>query len=288
MTMNFDHLEAFLAVAAHENLTRAARELHNVQSNLSIKIKQLEETLGVDLFIRRHKGMELTPQGSQFVQHARELLSRRDMAVRDMAMNSDTQSAVSIGTQESFLRARMATPLRSMHNKYPATRIDMQMGFSDTILESLTQKEIDIGVTVGTSSPQGFEVILEIPDQLYLVTPRHIESVTKGLLENLSPLHLGEACFFGRSLMGYFDKKGLIVNPKRHLNSLETIMTLIEAGTGVSILPKSFVDMHPRRKQIMAHLLPSLTRFSYFLLAKPTTILPSPLKFLVAEIEKKS
>ncbi|RMT71271.1 hypothetical protein ALP42_200133 [Pseudomonas savastanoi pv. nerii] len=73
--MELRHLRYFVTVAEHLSVSKAARHLHIVQPALSRQIRELEQDLGVDLFRRSSKGVELTPAGEQFIRDARAIMT---------------------------------------------------------------------------------------------------------------------------------------------------------------------------------------------------------------------
>jgi DNA-binding transcriptional LysR family regulator len=82
----FRHLRYFVAIAEECNFGRAAERLHVAQSSLSTQIKQLEDGLGVKLFVRGPAGTTLTPAGRAFLSHAKQMLSMRDRAVENTSL----------------------------------------------------------------------------------------------------------------------------------------------------------------------------------------------------------
>ena len=107
--MDFQHLEAFINIAKFKNLTKASKEMHCVQSSLSHKLKQLEDELETNLFLRKKYGMELTESGAKFLSYAENLLELRKEAKSELNLNSKSQKAFTLGFQESFFRSSFAS-----------------------------------------------------------------------------------------------------------------------------------------------------------------------------------
>ena len=227
--------------------------------------------------------MLLTPKGERLIPLARDLMARRDALVNEMR-NLGQSGLLAIGTPETFLRVRLASALAKVRTAYPETEVICRLGFSDAIQTLIQRREVDLGVTIGTSPPPNLEVLHRWSDRLVAVLPKGRTATSKKALAALRPLHLGEACFFGRSLQRYLDRRGLSMNLQDRVNSLETIMTLTEMGLGFSVLPRSFLEQHPRRRAVSLSEVRRQRDFSYFMLAKGDTVLSAPAKSLLSRI----
>ena len=98
--MDFVALEIFCAVAAEGSVTRAAERLQRVQSNVTTRVRQLEDELGSALFLRENKRMALTPEGQIFLGYAQRLLALAEEA-RQALQPSQPQGRLRLGAMES-------------------------------------------------------------------------------------------------------------------------------------------------------------------------------------------
>lgn len=145
--MELQQLRYVLAVAEERNFTRAAARCHVVQSALSHQIKSLERELGVQLFARTSRRVELTDAGAAFVPAARATLDAAERAIAEAAVASgEIRGSLTIGTIPTVTAIELAAILADFHEAHPAVRIQLRGGSSDAFITSVREGELDIAV----------------------------------------------------------------------------------------------------------------------------------------------
>jgi DNA-binding transcriptional LysR family regulator len=139
------HVRYFVAVAEFLNFSKAAQQLHIAQPPLSRQIRQLEEELGVDLFVRSKRRVELTKAGRAFLDEARKLVVQAGHASEAARHAQKGESGlVRIGIA-SGLGGSVARVVVDHRKRFPAIEIDCKDVFSTHQNEMLQRREIDIG-----------------------------------------------------------------------------------------------------------------------------------------------
>jgi len=137
-----DLLKGFEAVARHLSFTQAALELHLTQSAVSRQIKQLEDQLGVELFYRKARGLELTPLGGAYFREVQVALQRLRDATAQLLVEDRTRALTVTGSL-SFTSLWLVPHLSDFQKKHPAIRVHV---VGDNVLRSLETGEFDIAV----------------------------------------------------------------------------------------------------------------------------------------------
>ena len=140
-------LNYFLAIAREENFTKAAQQLHITQPTLSRQIAQLEEELGVDLFVRSNHNIILTEDGMILKRRAQEILSLADKTKRDFLYKDENlEGVISIGSGE-FLSTRCLTDcIAQFRRKYPLVRYEFYSGNAGNIRDQIERGLLDVGL----------------------------------------------------------------------------------------------------------------------------------------------
>ena len=123
--MDLDDLHIFRCVVREGGVTRAASRLHRVPSNVTTRIKQLEERLGVALFRRQGRGLALTDAGRTLLGHAERLLQMADLAEQELR-SGVVRGVLRLGSLESAAGARLPPVLSAFHAQYPDVSIELQ------------------------------------------------------------------------------------------------------------------------------------------------------------------
>lgn len=140
-------LNYFLAVAREENFTKAAAQLHVTQPTLSRQIAQLEEELGVELFVRSNHNIILTEDGMILKRRAQEILFLADKTKRDfLHKDENLEGVISIGSGE-FLSTRCLTDcIAKFRKKHPLVRYEFYSGNAGNIRDQIERGLLDIGL----------------------------------------------------------------------------------------------------------------------------------------------
>ena len=131
-------LQYFMAVARHENITKAAEELHLTQPTLSRQLSDLEDELGVQLLVRGKRKTQLTEAGLIFKARAQEILSLTEKTKEQFAkMDELVAGDIYIGAGETQAMACVAKVLAPLRRSYPHIQFHLVSGNEDLIYDSL-------------------------------------------------------------------------------------------------------------------------------------------------------
>lgn len=148
--MDIRVLQYFLAVAREESITKAAERLHMTQPPLSRQLKDLEEELGKQLFIRGSKKVTLTEDGILLRKRAEELIDLMEKTKAEMASSSENISGdIHIGCGETEAISFLAQAAWDLQQEYPLIHYHLYSGDAERVLERLDKGLIDFGLLVG-------------------------------------------------------------------------------------------------------------------------------------------
>lgn len=158
-------LNYFLMVAREENITRAANLLHITQPTLSRQLMQLEEELGVKLFIRGHHNIQLTEEGILLKRRAQEIIELTDKTKIDIKQQHQNLSGeIYIGSGEFYSSSFLADMMTAFHQQYPLVTYQIYSGNADNIKERIENGLIDIGLLADPVDINKYE-FLRLPFQ---------------------------------------------------------------------------------------------------------------------------
>lgn len=140
-------LNYFLAIAREENFTKAAQQLHVTQPTLSRQIADLEQELGVKLFVRSNHNIVLTEDGMMLKRRAQEILTLADKTKRDFLQKDEVLSGtISIGSGEFRSTEYLAKIIAEFRKQYPKVKFDIYSGNAENIRDHIERGLLDIGL----------------------------------------------------------------------------------------------------------------------------------------------
>lgn len=163
--MEFRVLQYFLAVAREQSFTSAADYLHLSQPTLSRQLKDLEDELGKQLFVRSNRGITLTDEGLILRKRAEEMVQLMRQTENEIAKaDEQTTGDVYIGAGESGLNRVLARTARRVKEKYPGINFHIASGNFEYVTERLDKGLIDFGMVYGEADPVQFNT-LTLPEK---------------------------------------------------------------------------------------------------------------------------
>ena len=252
--MEISELKIFLAVAKQGSISRAAEEIHCVQSNVTARIKQLEERLGVTLFHRKSRGVTLTSSGHQLLDYAERIIRLVKEAEDAITNQNEPNGRLLIGTMETTAAVRLPPLLATYHRSYPQVELHLVTGTSEESLKRLVDYQVDGVLVSGKVTHDDLVAEKAYEEELVLVTPPSVKSLKQ--VNNLKILVFRTGCTYRAQLEGWLKKTGKRPYQIIEFGSVEGILGCIAAGMGISCLPRSVVERPHFQNNYSLHSLP--------------------------------
>src|SRR3984893_5823223 len=164
-------LEIFKAVAEQGSITKAAIRLHRVQSNVTTRVKQLEERLGTKLFLRGNRKLVLSAEGKRLLGYADRLLHLSSEA--EAALGSGAPAgAFQIGALESTAATRLPPILSRYDRRYPDVRLERVTGTTGALIARVMNHEVEPAFVAEPFTGDELEGDPVFSEELVLITPR--------------------------------------------------------------------------------------------------------------------
>ena len=263
-------LEIFKAVVEHGGITRAAERLHRVQSNVTTRVKQLEDRLGTKLFLRRGGRLTLSPQGRLLLDYADRLLhlsSEAEAALRD----GRPAGLLRLGALESTAAVRLPAVLSRYHAAYPDVRVELVTGTSGDLVARVLAQEVDAAFVAEPFAATGLEVEPAFAEELVVITPRDFGRVAAARdIGHATLIAFATGCSYRRRLEAWLGAGRVVPGRVMEFSSYHAIVACVAAGSGVAVVPRSVLRISLGARQVRVHRLPpSVARARTCLVAPP-------------------
>ncbi|MGV1792098.1 LysR substrate-binding domain-containing protein [Rhizobium sp. A37_96] len=256
--MDASDLRVFEAVSRHGSMNRAAQELHTVQSNVTARIRALEEELGVSLFQRHARGVSTTPAGQRilpFVGRIAKLLADARTAALDEGSPAGT---LAIGSLETTTALRLSPLLGRFAKTYPQVRLVVTTGTTRRLIDDVVACRVEGAFVAGPVSHPDLDHEVVFREELVLVTSPAIGAMEDlAGIADLKTIVFQIGCSYRQRLESLLADMGVVTSKPLEFGSLDTIISCVSAGVGVTLLPKGVVAAAHREGRVAIHQLPS-------------------------------
>src|SRR5271155_4266910 len=243
--MELRHLRYFIAVAEAGSLTVAAQQtLHTSQPSLSRQVRDLEDEVGTPLLTRRARGIELTPAGRAFLEHARSVLSQVEAATQAARrVAHPTKPCFSIGFLTGHESAWMPEALRILRDELPNIDVMISSQYSPLLADGLSQGKIDAAFLRKERALPDLAFRLLVKEPLVVILPSDHRLAA---LKAISPKDLAGETFVIVShtapvlravIDNYLKRSRINITPAHEADHVTMGISLIMSTRGVGLLP---------------------------------------------------
>lgn len=255
--MDAADLRVFEAVARLGGMNRAAGELNTVQSNVTQRIRLLEEELATPLFDRHSRGVALTPAGQRLLPYAErvaQLLAEARRAVKD---DGTPSGPLQIGSLETTAALRLSPVLASYAASYPAVDVALTTGTSAELVELVLAHRLEGAFVCGPVQHPELAAEPIFAEELVLVTAPSQKSLDRILTRSdLKIVVLRAGCSYRQRLEEILARRGIVGLRRLEFGTIEGILGCAAAGLGVTLLPRALVEGARRARRVAVHTLP--------------------------------
>jgi DNA-binding transcriptional LysR family regulator len=249
--MELYQLKTFVKVADEGNLTRAAEQLFTSQPAISAHIKALEEELGVELFQRTPKGMQLTPSGELLYRRAAGILvSADELKSAAQSLRDELVGELRLGVHTDFEFVRIASLLKNFANRHPRVQLHFLAGMSATNIPDVRKGNLDGGFFFGPAKSADLAILELAQVPIKVVAPaawrEQVEQATPEALCALPWIYTSQSCPFYALRNQMFGDYSCTPNKVAFVDSEDAIRELIRAGSGISLLRRDDAEQMER------------------------------------------
>lgn len=251
--MELSQLRIFQAVAETGSVTRAAEQLHRVPSNLSTRLRQLEQQLGVELFHRERQRLQLSPAGKVLLDYAGRMLTLHDEAFAAV-QGGEPAGEFILGSMYSTAAIHLPDLLARYHKRYPAVNLQVQTAPSGELLEGLLSGRLDAAMLDGPLSLAGLDGVPLCEETLVMITePDHPPVRSARDVAGRAVFTFRKGCSYRMRLEAWYAHDHAAMGRAMEIESYQSMLACVVAGSGVALMSQSMLDSLPGRENVAAH-----------------------------------
>lgn len=257
--MDLAALEIFKTVVEAGGINKAAARLNRVPSNVTTRVKQLEDELGTKLFVRDGKRLILSEEGKVLLSYANQLL-RLSSEAQAALRNGKPRGTLRIGALESTAAARLPPILSRYHGLCPDVHIELVTGTSGALVNRVHAREIEAAFVAEPYNTAGLESQIAFLEEIVLITPKSQSRVrTPKDIGKRTVIAFANGCSYRRRLEMWLGAESIQPDRVMEFQSYHAIVACVAAGSGIAVVPRSVLEMTRASNQVNVTSLPALT-----------------------------
>lgn len=248
-----EDLHTLRAVVQAGGVNKAAQLLHRAQSSVTMRIQRLEEKLGVPLFLRQGRGLQLAPAGKVLLEYAQRLLDLAAEAAQ-AARNDRPRGLLRLGTMESTAAVRLPVPLGRFHQTWPEVALELYCGDPRALSALVLQGQLDAALVADPVADAHLATRAIYEEELVLIAEAaHPRIAAPKDLRASTVLAFHPGCPHRRRLEDWLGRAQLQAARVVEVGSYQLMLGCVAIGMGVALVPRSVLAGHAQRALLSVH-----------------------------------
>lgn len=259
-SIDLDSLEIFRTVVQEGGIIRAAHKLNRVQSNVTTRIKQLEERLGLALFRRQGRSLVLSPEGELLLSYAQRLFRLADEAENELRTGRP-MGVFRLGSLESTAGSRLAPILSRFHRLHPGVVVELLTGTTGALVQRVANFELEAAFVSEPFTAPGLQTLKVFEEELVLITAKDTLEVTRATqLAGATLIAFADGCSYRKRLEEWLGAAAVMPARTLEFGSYQAMIACVAAGTGFAMVPRSLLLALRASADVRQHELPARVR----------------------------
>lgn len=268
MEQNLSHYKIFYEVAKAGNISKAAKELFISQPAISKSISKLEDGLGVTLFVRSSRGVQLTEEGRLLFHYAESAFNSLNFGEHELKRIKEFHIGhLRIGVSNTLCKYVLLPRLKGFIEKYPHIKITIESQSSTYTLKMLEQQRIDLGLIARPSHKTGlfFSPVMEIED-VFISTRSYLDNLYLREGKDTNIFQTGNILLLDRNNLSrkyidsYLTEHQIIPNQVLEVTTMDLLIELTKIGLGIGCAIREFIQEELNSGQLVPISLPEPIR----------------------------
>lgn len=244
-------LRTFQAVVEEGGILAASRRLHTVQSNVTSRIRRLEEELGTELFHRTGRGLELAPSGRVLLDFARRMLALERQMVAAVQKSGDQVGELRIGTMETFAALHLPQALKVLRQQRPGLELRIRTDTSAVLIDAVLRHQLDGAFVAGPVVHPELVFRALIDEELVQVHAAGTEPA------RLPLILFREGCAYRARALAWQRTIGHPVTEVMEFGTVEGILGCVSVGLGWTLMPRRVVQQSAHAADLVIETVPA-------------------------------
>lgn len=240
MNIDISDIRSFIMVAELKSITAAAHKLNYLQSNMTAKIKKIENHYKKQLFIRKPKGVDLTETGMHLYAQYKKMMFTWEETENKIYQQ---ENFLRFGTNTSLGGMRFYSPFQQLYAAYPDLSVTIKTGTTSYIEDEILKGHLDIGYVLGHPTQKNIQYIQKAEDELVIIGKNLMNYHNlKESLCHQNILLASEECCYASTLDNIYAEYQIPKGELTHIYDHEALVQFTQLGMGISMIAKSLIS----------------------------------------------